>query len=140
MDIASYKPAIHVLFGYLALWYCFLYCQSGLAYYLYFSAKRTDPRASMAKIKYSEAGSRDRIWADRSVGNLMEQSVPFLVSFALSVAFGGDMDWSCKLGWLYIAFRAIYPVAFRSGLAVVSTIPNYFTIWFLLWTVIKKLN
>ena len=138
LDLQYYKPVVYVLFAYVALFYAFLYAQSGYAWYMFFSLKR----ASLATIKYGTepAVVKDRLRFDRTVGNLMEQSVPFLVSLLLSAAFGGNIDDTARLGWIYLAFRSLYPFVFSRGLLViVSTLPNYLTIFALLYTVIKKM-
>jgi len=144
LDLSYYKPVVQVLIAYVALFYAFLYAQSGYAWHMYFSLKAAMPqkRASLATIKYGTEPSvaKDRLRFDRTVGNLMEQSVPFLVSLLLSAAFGGNIDDTARLGWIYIAFRSLYPFVFSRGLlVVVSTLPNYLTIFALLYTVIKKM-
>lgn len=144
MTWCTYKPIVQVLIAYVALFYAFLYAQSGYGWYMYFSLKAAIPqkKASLSTIKYGTEPNvvKDRLKFDRTVGNLMEQSVPFLVSLLLSAAFGDNIDETAKYGWIYIAFRALYPFVFSRGLLViVSTLPNYLTIFALLFTVIKKM-
>lgn len=140
VDLAQqFRPVIHVLFAYSILFYVFLYGQAFYVYYLWFKARSSDPKTPLAKIKYGEAGARDRIVFDRSVGNLMEQSVPFLLSFSLSAAFAGDVAWTAQLGWSYVALRLLYPLAFAYGLVPLVTIPNYLSIVLLFHSVYVKL-
>ena len=138
LDLAYYRPVVQVLLGYVALTYVFLYAQAGYTWVAYFREKAKDPSVKFNKIKYG--ASPDKLVFERTVGNLMEQAVPFLVALLLSAAFGDDVLHSAQLGWLYIGFRAFYPFVFKRGLLVVLvTVPNYFTIAALLWTVIKRL-
>ena len=137
--LVDYKPIVWVVLGYILLWYVFLYLQAGYVWWLYFKARAANPKeASLKKIKYGVLP--DRLWLDRTVGNLMEQSIPFLVSLLLSALYGGDVKRTATLGWLYIAVRLFYPIAFRTGLGVVVvTIPNYLTIGMLLYSVYKNM-
>lgn len=53
---------------------------------------------------------------DRTVGNMLEQSVPFLTLFWLNIwlsSFGGvSHGYIAAAGWLYVALRSLYPVSF----------------------------
>lgn len=139
LDAHAFKPIIYVLFAYTLLFYLFLYGQSFWVYWLWFKARRTDPKTPLAKVKYGEAMARDRLVFDRSVGNLMEQSVPFLLSFLLSAAFGGDVGWTALLGWSYVSLRVLYPLAFKFGVVPLVTVPNYLSVGLLLYSVYVKL-
>lgn len=51
---------------------------------------------------------------DRTVGNMLEQSVPFLLLFWLSI-FSSDRGglphlYIVTAGWMYVGLRALYPV------------------------------
>ncbi|CAN0515305.1 unnamed protein product, partial [Scytosiphon promiscuus] len=60
--------------------------------------------------------SRDRkmLGWDRTVGNMLEQSVPFLGLFWLNIclsSYGGlSYVYITAVGWLYVALRSLYPV------------------------------
>ena len=139
MNIAHYKPVIEVLFAYLGVWYLFLYSQAIWVWLEYFKKRSSDP--SGAKLKTIKYGANpDRLVYDRTVGNTIEQSVPFLTSLLLSAAFAGDVAWTAKLGWSYVGVRLFYPLFFSKGLLVtVVTIPNYLSIFLLLYSVWQKL-
>lgn len=52
---------------------------------------------------------------DRTVGNMLEQSVPFLSLFWLSI-FSSDRgglphSYIVTAGWTYVGLRALYPVS-----------------------------
>lgn len=52
---------------------------------------------------------------DRTVGNMLEQSVPFLTLFWLSIFLsdrgGLSHSYVVGAGWLYVVLRALYPVS-----------------------------
>lgn len=53
---------------------------------------------------------------DRIVGNLLEQAMPFLTVFWLNIGLAalGATDYTgvAIAGWIYVVFRALYPVSF----------------------------
>ena len=142
MDINGYKSIIKVLAAYVLLYFCFLYLQSGIKFYVYFQAKSAPKdkgeKVSYASIKYN---SKDRLslMVDRTVGNTMEQAIPFLLALGLNTVFI-SADNAAWYGWIYIATRSYYPFAFRLGLPYLlfSTIPGYGCIAALLWEVVSK--
>ena len=85
--------------------------------------------------------------ADRSVGNMLEQSVPFLLAIWLH-ALAKSPTTAAWYGWLWLLLRALYPLAFshpswspklwgaqrRLGVSWVSfvTWPSYAIVWVLL--------
>ena len=56
---------------------------------------------------------------DRAVGNLLEQAMPFLTLFWLNVGLAalGATDYKgvATAGWIYVVFRALYPVSATAG-------------------------
>ena len=125
--VGHYKDPIKVTVSFLGLYYAFLSLQSFSKFYIFNKAKTESKgeKVNFAKIKY---GSTDRIalMGDRSVGNLLEQSVPFLTSLWLHAVFVSPQS-AATLGWAYLGFRSIYPVVFYKGLPYLflSTIPGY---------------
>ena len=87
-------------------------------------------------VKYGTEGGRYTLTGDRTVGNMLEQSVPFLASLALHAVLV-DATKAAQLGWLWLLSRAIYPFVFAKGppLLFVSTLPGYGFIGALLWPV-----
>jgi len=71
---------------------------------------------------------------DRTVGNMLEQSVPFLMALWLNAAVNSPRS-AAHLGWAWLALRACYPLAFhrkplpgaRFGVSSLSliTYPSY---------------
>ncbi len=51
---------------------------------------------------------------DRAVGNLLEQAMPFLTLFWLNIGLAAlwatDYKGTAAAGWIYVVFRALYPV------------------------------
>ena len=92
---------------------------------------------------------------DRTVGNMLEQSPPFLISVWLH-AFTASPATAAWLGWLWLLLRALYPIAFahpsmsRSlwdlqralGISWINfvTWPSYVIIWYLLVTACGAAN
>lgn len=71
--------------------------------------------------KFDRYFSRDRkmLGWDRTVGNMLEQSVPFLTLFWLSIFLsdrgGLSHFYVVNAGWIYVSLRAMYPVLWFSG-------------------------
>jgi len=109
------------------MWYIFLGNQVGIK----FTQGLPDDVAATAKNI-----------ADRSVGNTMEQAIPFLVLLWLEAVFVNPRI-ATILGWIYVVFRFFYPVFFGmygtfTVLVEASTQPNYIVIFYFLLTVLFK--
>jgi hypothetical protein len=128
-------PMLFVAVGAVSLHYVLLFVQSRAGFKTMI-ALRQEARAKgergpdLAVAKYSQ--HKGTLWADRSVGNYMEQLPPFfvgLVSYALFVSANN----AAVLGWAWIGFRALYPFLFGQMPAIfVSTIPAYSIVWYML--------
>lgn len=85
--------------------------------------------------------STDRlaVTADRTAGNIVEQSVPFIAGLWLCAVFH-SAEYATWVGWLWIASRSIYPFAFYYGLPYLlfSTVPGYLFIGMLFYPVAIK--
>jgi uncharacterized MAPEG superfamily protein len=138
LDIVRFRAVLHVNIAFVVLYYCFLYIQAGTKFVLYFAAKEKDPKASLSKIKY---GSTDRLalTSDRTVGNLMEQSIPFLLGLWLCAVVESP-DYAATIGWYWLISRAMYPFVFYYGIPylLLSTLPGYAFITMLFWPVVTK--
>merc|ERR1712023_39298 len=104
---------------------------------------------TFAEVKYGQSHTNVGLMLtmDRSVGNLLEQTPPFLLSLWLH-ALTASADDAAWLGWIWLLLRATYPVAFahpsmtpalwgvqrRIGISWVNfvTWPSYFVVWTLL--------
>ena len=111
-------------------------------------AKKTGNKTpSFAEVKYGHTNP-SVVAADRAVGNLLEQLLPFLLGlygYALLV----DANVAVVLGWIWVALRAFYPVLFAMPLpavfvrmaggitlppyasVLVITLPSYAIIWYM---------
>lgn len=89
-------------------------------------------KISYSKFKYEFKGPL-ALTLDRTVGNTMEQAIPFLLGLWMSAVFSSPHI-AAKFGWMYIASRLIYPFCFYGGLPwlFMSTVPGYLFI-FMLW-------
>lgn len=90
--------------------------------------------ALKAKDKRFNRYTDERMLAiDRSVGNLLEWSVPFLAIFWLSMLLTDGA--TLRAGWVYVGFRALYPLlaVFGRGVGTIgpkpiilaATVPTY---------------
>lgn len=144
LSATHFKPVIQVTLAYIVLWYIFLYSQSIYARITHaYSGKGKDgAKLSLAQIKYGSPLEKGKsmLRFDRTVGNTMEQMMPFLVSLWLHAAFV-DVDHAASLGWYYILSRLLYPFLFLQPFPfiLISTIPGYAIIVMLLWPVYSKL-
>ena len=84
---------------------------------------------SMSSIKYGKGGGLPILRANRSVANLIEQTIPFLLGIWLHCVFVDPLA-AARLGWLWIAVRGFYPFVFGKGpLLFAVTLPNYVCIF-----------
>jgi len=80
--------------------------------------------------------------ADRTVGNMLEQVIPFLTLMWLEAIFVNPRT-ATILGWIYVAARFLYPIAYGiygvfTILVMFATMPNYTIISYWLLTVFFK--
>ena len=132
-DFVKVAPILRVTLGWFSLFFAFLFYQSWSKFYalkaLKKESKAKDSKVpSFVDVKYGMAAGNKHfaLNADRTVGNMMEQSLPFLVSLWLHAIFV-DIGSAAQLGWIWLLFRAIYPVVFARGvpLLFLSTVPGY---------------
>ncbi len=130
---SGFAPVVRVMFGWISLYFTFLFYQSWTKFYALIQLKREarlseDKPPSFADVKYRMAAGNKffALNGDRTVGNMLEQSFPFLVSLWLH-AFYADVGSAAQLGWIWLLFRAIYPAVFSKGIPflLLSTVPGY---------------
>ena len=133
--VSTYHAPLRVSVAFLVLTYAFLYFQSLSKYYVMTKEKKEGKAVNLTKIKYF-GGSNDRLvlTGDRTAGNLVEQSVPFLASLWLCAVFYSPA-YAARMGWGWLMSRIIYPVAFHLGFPYIllSTVPGYGFIFALIW-------
>jgi hypothetical protein len=97
-------------------------------FYVYFQEKKESKKpneVNFTKVRYFSTNPLI-LAADRTVGNCLEQMVPFLVSLWLHAIFIST-ETATQYGIAYVGARAFYPLFFRMGIPwlFVSTFPNY---------------
>ena len=155
------RPVVLVTLGWCALYYCMLQGQAAAAFWVHRQRREAGKRdealdrqqsnksISFAEVKYGSARSNTGLilTMDRSVGNMLEQTPPFLLGLWLH-ALVASAEHAALLGWLWLLLRASYPVAFANpswspglwgvqrivGISWVSfvTWPSYAVVWMLL--------
>jgi uncharacterized MAPEG superfamily protein len=132
LTASNFAPVIRVSIAWAVLYYGFLFFQSWSALYalsLMKTSKVDAKTPSLQDVKYRVPTSAKHpiaLNADRTVGNMMEQSFPFLLSLWLHAIFI-SVDGAAKLGWAWLLSRVIYPAVFTSGIPILflSTMPGY---------------
>ena len=86
---------------------------------------------SLSQVQYGGENKQKRN-ADRFVGNLQEQMIPFLFSLYAYATYINARG-AAQIGWAWLFFRSYYPFAFtRFPLLFASTLPAYGCVWFML--------
>lgn len=136
-SLDTYRGPIRVTVCYILLYYVFIIIQVVLKFYTYFREKGKDAKVRLSDIKYNSLDPLV-LTGNRTVGNALEQAIPFLVSLWLHSIFV-DVEYATFIGGIYVLTRSYYPLVFRSGgiMVFLSTFPNYACIGLLLWPVIK---
>ena len=117
----------------------FIFGQSALKFVAFGKAKSADKKSSFNAVKYGEAGRKyGTLVADRTVGNMMEQSVVFLVILTLHACLV-DVSSAVHYGWIWLVSRAYYPYAFykRAPILFLSTFPGYYAILCLMFPLVQ---
>eukprot|EP01036_Dinobryon_divergens_P025893 gene25893-34485_t len=96
----QFEAPIKATIAYCALYYFFLYFQAGVGHLQFYLAKKKAAseakakgeknveKVSYGKIKYgTQSHDKISLTAQRTVGNLMEQAIPFLTSLWLHAVF-----------------------------------------------------
>ena len=159
-EVRRLRPVVLATIGWNALYFCFLQGQHAAAFWVHKHMRNQGNKRegdgsrraqlTFAEVKYGPVRSNGPsliLTMDRSVGNLLEQTPPFLVSMWLHafVASAHDAAW---FGWCWLLLRASYPIAFahpsmtpalwgvqrRMGISWITfvTWPSYAIIWRLL--------
>ena len=140
----TFEAPIKATFAYLVLYFVFLYFQAGVGHVQFYLAKKKAQsdakekgekveKVSYGKIKYGQSNDKLSLTALRTVGNLMEQAIPFLTSLWLHAVFVSP-EGAANVAWIYIITRSYYPIAFYLGMPYIlfSTLPGYGCIFYLL--------
>ena len=93
------------------------------------------------QVKYGEAGREfGTLVADRTVGNMMEQSFLFLVNLVLHASLV-NVSSAVSYGWIWLLSRTYYPYAFYKGAPILflSTFPGYCALLGLFYPVLQMI-
>ncbi|CAM9424659.1 unnamed protein product [Choristocarpus tenellus] len=138
----SMKQGIYVTLAYVSLFYLFILGQQVAKWQLkaYYHSK------GKRMLRYYNSTESKMLGWDRTVGNMLEQAMPFLtlfwVNIALDIINSSSSGTVITAGWCYVAFRFLYPVFWfnggggRSGGSskmLFCTGPMYAVIAFLAW-------
>lgn len=138
--ISIYRSPLLVTCSYFTLYYSFIIYQVLTKYYVYFQEKNNSKNPQQVKLKDIKYFSDNTLIlaANRTVGNCLEQMVPFLSSLWLYSIFISPQD-AAFYGTIYVATRAYYPFVFKMGGAwlLSSTVPNYICIWIMIGKLAK---
>jgi uncharacterized MAPEG superfamily protein len=136
-----FAPVIKVTGAYACLFFIFMCFQSFSKFYIFNEAKKKakkddSEKVSLRQIKYNSTSGLGFI-SDRTFLNMLEQSPLFLMGLWMHAVFVSPES-AATAGWLYIVFRAMYPIVFSMGIPwlFVSTFTNYFVVWYLIGTTV----
>jgi len=136
---SEYTPTLFVTGAVLSLLYSFYWIQSSTALSEFFRLrkeyedKRLDDAPSFKYLKYGKIPNQAILCADRAVGNLAEQMIPFFVSM-YSYATFVDAGGAARIGWAWLFFRSYYSYVWKRGLPflLASTVPAYYCVWYMM--------
>ena len=139
-------PVLRVCVAWGCLFFAFLFFQSAQKFYAHSQLRRDSKKTddgdrppSFAAVKYGSAGAKyGTLTGDRTVGNMLEQAVPFFLFLYLHATVI-DVRTAAKYGWYWLLSRSIYPVVFSKGLQwlFLSTLPGYAFIGTLAWPIFQ---
>ncbi|CAN0099101.1 unnamed protein product [Scytosiphon promiscuus] len=115
MDLAAIRQGAYVTAAFVLIFYA---CIVGQTLAKHKTAASYRARGERLERYYNVTDKEILAW-DRIVGNLLEQAMPFLTLFWANIglaALGYTSHTGVAIaGWTYVAFRALYPVAWLSG-------------------------
>ena len=96
------------------------------------SSKPSLTEAKYNKVLHSKE-EREKLCADRSAGNLLEQLIPFLVAL-FSYATFVNLHEAVIFGWMWVFFRSYYGIVFMKPFPALflSTLPAYVCVWYMI--------
>ena len=145
---ALFEPAMAATLLWMLCYYCFLFHESGTTFAVMqasrVAAKKNGQKPpSLASVKYGSAGGVHTLRARRAVGNMIEQSGPFLVALWMHAAWVDAAAAARYAAW-WIGFRGFYPLTFgrwfgncKVPLLFAVTLPNYVVIVLMLWPTVQ---
>jgi hypothetical protein len=137
-DPGSCGAVLRVVIAWLCLYFCFLFFQTLQGYCTKMGRPFRFGSTLYGGLDAQGRGFGGRrnaeMIADRTIGDMVEQSLPFLCMLALHATLL-DSGSAAQLGWVWLLFRAIYPIVYAhdTPLLFVSTLPGYAIIAALAW-------
>lgn len=146
--LSRFEPAVAATLLWTLCYYLFLFHESFTVMPVRAALRRAAKKAnekppSLAAVKYGSAGGVHTLRAKRAVGNMIEQSLPFLAGLWMHAVFV-DVASAARLAAVWLSVRGFYPLAFgRFWQGVVPvffavTLPNYATIVAMVWPLVVK--
>ena len=138
-----YKKTALVTAAYFFLFYLAIFYQSMVAIRVWGekSSSSKSTKVTLWEIKYGPSSYKDRriVSANRTVGNMLEQMPIFLSGLWLVAILTSDDTHASMCGWVYVAFRSIYPMLYiyNPNLILITTIPNYCVVAYLWVTIVR---
>mmetsp|Transcript_20495 Transcript_20495/g.47417 ORF Transcript_20495/g.47417 Transcript_20495/m.47417 type:complete len:156 (+) Transcript_20495:97-564(+) len=140
------KGAVQGTLLYLALYLCILIpYQSFTKIYLYFQKRKEakqkegdEKKVSWRAVKYYNSRDMLALTGDRTVGNFVEFAILFLPLYWMHAIFV-DPTQSFRIGCIYTATRAIYPIVYQMrGFLALSTGPGYLLYLYLMVEIARR--
>jgi hypothetical protein len=100
---------------------------------------------SNSKPLFGESTKAHQYWGERIFGNLLEQSIFFIVSLWIHAIFSSKDD-AATLGYTWLAFRALYPWVwmwngrFKVPDQLLITLPQYSIILYMMGSTMLQLK
>lgn len=114
-DETAIRHGVYVTGAYIVLFYVFIICQVISHKRIYFAKRARGERFE----RYYNVQDRPVLGWDRIIGNYLEQAMPFLTTFWINVGLAavGATNYRniAVAGWVYVVFRALYPLCWFAG-------------------------
>ncbi|CAM9312744.1 unnamed protein product [Ectocarpus sp. 4 AP-2014] len=115
MDEPAIRQGVYVTAAFVLVFYACIIGQTSAKWKVAASYKARGERFE----RYYNVKDKAMLAWDRIVGNLLEQAMPFLTLFWLNIglaALGATSHTGVAVaGWIYVVFRALFPVMWLSG-------------------------
>lgn len=138
-------PVVVVTAAWVSLLYVFLFNQSATATAEHRRLRREaqaqgGAAPTLAAVKYGAVPSALMLCATRTVGNFLEQALPFLLALYAHAALVSCRD-AARCGWLWLLARSYYPLVYsmRFPALLLSTVPSYLCVAYMLATAVRAL-
>ena len=136
-DAHIFTPVLLVTTGWGLLYYSFLFDQSATAFVQTQVAKEAAlaigaKPPTVGDIKYGVVPNLKMRCADRTVGNYVEQSIPFMVALWSHAIFISPVS-AARCGWTWLFCRSYYPFVYGQVPRVfLSTVPAYGVVFYMM--------